>query len=294
MNAVAQTQIFDVDDAHFEEAVIGGSQERVIVVDFWAPWCGPCRTLGPILEEVVTALGPNIALAKVNVDDNPQLAQAFRVQGIPAVKIVHRGKLVQEFTGALPKEQVEKLLRPLVPDAPAAEEEEDLLEQAHTLMDSGAYDSAARVYEQHLEARPDDDQAQLGLARVRLYQGSFEETRERVGKIEQGTPAYDQAQALLTHIEFHRICAEAGGRQACAQKRRTDPDNLEARYTLACCAAVEGDYQTALEEWFAIVERQKNFRQGAARDAMVSIFLLLGRHSQIVGDYPQRLYRILN
>ena len=113
MEIQPQPQIFDVDEQNFEELVLQGSQERVIVVDFWAPWCGPCKTLGPILEDVVAALGPGVALAKINVDENQQLATAFRVQGIPAVKIVKDGQLAQEFTGALPREQIEAILRPL-------------------------------------------------------------------------------------------------------------------------------------------------------------------------------------
>ena len=118
MEIQPQPQIFDVNEQNFEELVIQGSLERVIVVDFWAPWCGPCKTLGPILEDVVAALGPGVALAKINVDENQQLATAFRVQGIPAVKIVKDGQLAQEFTGALPREQIEAILRPLVSDAP--------------------------------------------------------------------------------------------------------------------------------------------------------------------------------
>ena len=102
MEIQPQPQIFDVDEQNFEELVLKGSQERVVVVDFWAPWCEPCKVLGPVLEEVVTELGAGIALAKVNVDDHQPLAMAFRVQGIPAVKIVTNGQMAQEFTGALP------------------------------------------------------------------------------------------------------------------------------------------------------------------------------------------------
>ena len=95
-----------------------GFSQQLVVVDFWAPWCEPCKVLGPVLEEVVVALGPSVVLAKVNVDDNQDLATAFRVQGIPAVKIVRNGQLVDEFTGALPKQEIEATLRRHVPDAP--------------------------------------------------------------------------------------------------------------------------------------------------------------------------------
>ena len=123
MDIQPQAQVFDVNEQNFEELVLQGSTQRVIVVDFWAPWCEPCKTLGPVLEEVVAELGPGIALAKINVDENQQLAAAFRVQGIPAVKIVKDGQMAQEFTGALPKDQIESILRPLVDDAPIPEDE---------------------------------------------------------------------------------------------------------------------------------------------------------------------------
>lgn len=288
-----QTKILDVDESNFEEVVLNGSQERVIVVDFWAPWCGPCRTLGPILEEVVASLGPGIALAKVNVDENQQLAGAFRVQSIPAVKVVHNGQLVQEFTGALPKEQIEAMLRPLVGDAPQAEEGGDLLERADALLQIGDSEGAAQCFTQHLEDHPDDAQALLGVARIHLYEGNYDAVREAVDKVDETASEYNAAQALLKQIEFHQSCALAGGRAACAQKLLADPDDIDARYQFACCAAAEGDYADALKEWLEIVQRQKDYADGAAKDAMVSIFLLLGRNNDIVGEYPRLLHRAL-
>jgi putative thioredoxin len=288
----AKLQIFDVDRNNFEEAVLKGSQERLIVVDFWAPWCEPCRTLGPILEELVAELGPGVALAKVNVDENQELAQAFRVQGIPAVKIVKDGQLAQEFTGALPKEQIEQILRPLVP-AVEGGEEEDLHEQAVQLAILGDLDGAARLYEKILEEKPEEGSAILGLAKIRLQQGDFDALQELVNLIEEGTPEYQQARALLNQIEFVKVCIECGGRAVCAQKMLADPDNLDARYSFACCAAAEGDYETALKEWLTVVERQSSFRDGAAKDAMVAIFHLLGRENELVGDYQRRLYQAL-
>lgn len=291
MNAEIRPQVFDVDSSNFEQEVLQASQERVIVVDFWAPWCGPCRTLGPLLEEVVKSLGPGIALAKVNVDENQDLAVAFRVQSIPAVKIVKDGRLAQEFTGALPRAQIEAILRPLLPAAPA--KEESAVEQAQALAAAGDLKRAARVFEKVLADTPKEPDALVGLARIRLHDRKFEEVERLAGAVEQGAPQYDQARALLAQIEFHRTCEKAGGRQSCSARLLADPQDLEARFQLACCAAAQEDYATALAEWLAIVERQREFRNGAAREAMVSIFHLLGRDHEAVADYPKRLYRAL-
>tara|TARA_A100001037_G_scaffold194932_1_gene174512 strand:+ start:4353 stop:5228 length:876 start_codon:yes stop_codon:yes gene_type:complete len=291
MEIQPQPQIFDVDEQNFEELVLKGSQERVVVVDFWAPWCEPCKVLGPVLEEVVTELGDGIALAKVNVDDNQQLAMAFRVQGIPAVKIVADGQLAQEFTGALPKEQIEAILRPLVPDAPLPEAEVMAFE-AEDLAASGDLGGAARQYEKVLEENPNDGPALLGLAKIHLMQGHVETVQELVNLIEQGTPEHPQGQALLTQIDFARQCQQAGGRAACAQKMLADPGDRDARYHFACCAATEGDYEAALQEWLQMIEHKPGDEE--AKQAMVAVFHLLGREDQLVTDYQRKLYQTLH
>ena len=289
MEIQPQPQIFDVDEQNFEELVIQGSLERVIVVDFWAPWCGPCKTLGPILEDVVAALGPGVALAKINVDENQQLATAFRVQGIPAVKIVKDGQLAQEFTGALPREQIEAILRPLVSDALIPEAQ--VIDQADDLAATGDFDAAARQYENVLEENPTDGPALLGLAKIHLQQGRFETVQELVNLVEADAPEHPQAQALLTQIEFAHQCQQAGGRAACAQRILGQPDDYETRYLLACCAASEGDYETALQEWLQVVGEKSHGDQ--AKDAMVAVFHLLGRDNPLVADYQRKLYQTL-
>lgn len=289
MEIQPRPQIFDVDEQNFEEQVLQGSLERVIVVDFWAPWCGPCKTLGPILEDVVTALGPGVALAKVNVDENQQLAMAFRVQGIPAVKIVKNGQLAQEFTGALPKEQIEAILRPLVSDAPIPEAQ--ATDQADDLAALGDLDGAARQYENVLAEKPTDGPALLGLAKIHLEQGRFETVQELVNLVETDAPEYPQGQALLAQIDFAHQCQQAGGRAACAQRILAHPDDPEARHLFACCAASEGDYEAALQEWLHIVGKRSNGDQ--AKDAMVAVFHLLGRDNPLVASYQRKLYQTL-
>ncbi len=288
--------IVDVDANSFEQVVLQGSQSKTIVVDFWAPWCEPCKTLTPILEEVVTQLGDNVVLAKVNIDENQELAMALRVQSIPAVKIVKGGQLVDEFTGAVPREQIEQMLRKHVPDAPASEGEEsvDLADAARQRLEAGDHLGADELFAEALRADADDGAALLGLARLRLLQeADEEEVRDLVGRIEEGTSEWEQGKALLTHLEFRQLCQQAGGSQACAERLTANPHDSEARYLMGCCAAVGGDYAGALKQWFAIVEDDRNFRDGAAKDAMVSVFHLLGRQHTAVDDYPQRLYRTL-
>ena len=289
---IKSNKAVEVNRDNFEQVVIKGSQKAVVVVDFWAPWCAPCRTLGPVLEEVVAELGPGAVLAKVNFDENQELAMAFRVQGIPAVKIVKDGKLIQEFSGALPKEQVKAILRPLVPKS-TEEEEESPADQAGLLAARGDLKGAARIYERVLEKQPDDSRVRFELARVRLRQGQFKTIQELVEPITEEHPEYQPARALLTFVELDRIGEASKGRSACARQMLAEPDDLEARYSFACCAAIESDYENALKEWLTIVERKKDFRNGAARDAMVAVFHLLGRENQLVNQYQRRLYQAL-
>tara|TARA_B100000902_G_scaffold368919_1_gene392681 strand:+ start:2172 stop:3053 length:882 start_codon:yes stop_codon:yes gene_type:complete len=285
-------QIFDVDESNFEELVIKESENRVVVVDFWAPWCGPCKTLGPDIEAAVRGLGSGIALAKVNVDENQQLAAMFRVQSIPAVKILHQGKLVQEFTGALPKDQIDELLRPLLPDAP--EPDVSPIDEATQRASMGDLDGASEIFKNILEEKPNDGDALIGLARLALQQGDIEAVHEYVNLVELGTPQHNQAHAILAQLEFGQKCHEAGGRNNCAERVSSDPSDPEGHYLLACCQAAEGQFEEALEIWLDLVTKDPGTSDEAAKKAMISVFHLLGRENKMVKDFQRRLYQALN
>jgi putative thioredoxin len=280
--------IFDVDREDFEEKVVAESFRRPVVVDFWASWCGPCRTLGPILEDVVRSTGDRAALARVDADRNPELSMQYQVRGIPAVKIFREGKVVKEFVGALPRSEVEAILKSVVPD-----ENDGLLDQADLLAAGGDETAAAGLYERVLGNRPGDERAILGLARVRLAERDHPAAREWAERIQEGSPHYDGARAVLSQVVFAESCAASGGRAVAERRAAENPEDLDARFQFAACCAGEGDYASALKEWLSIVERKRGFRDGAAKEAMVSIFHLLGQNHEVVGDYPQRLYRAL-
>ena len=214
----------------------------------------------------------------------------FGSKASPRSKIVKNGQLAQEFTGALPKEQIEAILRPLVPQAPLPAAEE-AAHRADDLVAIGDLSEAARQYENVLEENPTDGPALIGLAKIHLKQGRYETVQELVNLVEEETPEYPQAQALLAHIEFAHQCQQAGGRAACTQRMLSQPDDQEARYLLACCAAFEGDYETALQEWLHIVGKESN--DDRAKHAMVTIFHVLGRDNPLVADYQRKLYQAL-
>jgi putative thioredoxin len=184
--------MIDVTDATFEEEILRRSMETPVVVDLWAPWCGPCRTLGPILERVVDATGGAVALAKVNVDENPAIAGSFRVQSIPAVFAISDGKVVDQFIGALPEDAVEAFVARLAPS------------EVDRLVADGVASGDEEVLRQALELQPDHPGAITALATVLIGKGETAEAITLLRRIPE-TPEVRRllAEARLTSQEVH-------------------------------------------------------------------------------------------
>jgi putative thioredoxin len=269
-----QPAVIEVDEASFEREVIARSQEAPVVIDFWAPWCGPCRTLGPTLERLASEAKGAWVLAKVNVDENQRLAAMFRVQSIPAVKAVHNGKIVDEFVGALPEPQVRAWLKRFVPEPGGS-----LLEAAQELEASDPQGAAAR-YRLLLGDEPENAAAMFSLGRLLLLQGE-PEGLETLRQVPAGDPFYARAQAALPLAEL----LDSADRPAEGES--------ETRYRQAARAARAGDYQAALDELLALVARDRAFRADGARKALLALFAALGDEHQLVPAYRRRLANTL-
>ncbi|HEU4325371.1 MAG TPA: tetratricopeptide repeat protein [Roseiflexaceae bacterium] len=276
--------VIDVTEQTFQTDVVERSREVPVVIDFWAPWCGPCRTLGPTLEKLAKEANGAFVLAKVNVDQNPRLAQAFRVQGIPDVKAVRDGKLVDEFTGAMPESQVRAWLKGIVP-AEAA----DPLEQIQAIEEVDPEEAIAH-YRLLLGSDPDNAAAQFRLGRLLLTRGSAEGLA-LLNEVASGTPFFDPAQALLPLADFFAAIGDTPA--ALAEQIARDPADLEPRYQLAAALARDGQPADALESLLAIVQRDRGFREDGARKAMVGLFAMLGEEHPLVGEYRRRLANAL-
>jgi putative thioredoxin len=255
---VANDVVFDVGEADFQEQVLRRSFDVPVVVDFWAGWCAPCRVLGPILEQAVTARGGRVVLAKLDVDQAPRLSAAFGIQGIPAVKAFVDGRIVDEFVGAQPPAVVEGFVEALVPsqaDLAAAE--------AAAL---GPADAEVR-YREALAADPDSVPARVGLAGLAMVRGEVDEALELLGPVEH----VPEAAALLARARL----AREGADQA-------------SPFAAAARIASDGAPETALDQLLAAV-REGGERREPARRLMLDVFQLLGDDHPLTMRYRRNL-----
>jgi putative thioredoxin len=279
--------VFDVNEQSFEREVIQRSREVPVVVDLWAPWCGPCRTLGPLLERLAHEAKGAWVLAKLNVDENPRLAAMFKAQSIPAVKAIVNGKIAAEFVGAQPEPQVRAWLKRFAPEP--AEPEPGLLETARALEASDPREAAAR-YRLLLGEEPDNAEALFNLGRLLLAQGELEGLHT-LQQVPVG-PFYTRAQAMLPLAEFFSL-AHSGDEARLAAAVAQAPSDLEGRYQLAAHLARRQAHSEALDQLLAIVARDRTFRDDGARKTMLGLLEALGEANPLVAPYRRKLANTL-
>lgn len=278
----------DVSAAEFQVEVIEKSHTVPVVVDFWAEWCGPCRMLGPILEKLSEEFNGGFILAKVNTDENYELSAGFGIRSIPNVKVFRDGKVVDEMAGALPEAQVREFLKAHCPN-----EADRLVAKAQEWESQGDRASAKQALELALEKDPRHNAANLSLARLEIKTGELEAAVRHLHAISLGSAEYDVAQTLRSGVEFHRTCKAAGGLDAAHQGVERNPDDLESRFAFASCLAAAGRYDEALDQFLEILRRDKNYRDEAARESMLTIFSLVGEREPLTDEYRKRLASVL-
>jgi putative thioredoxin len=279
-------QVEDVSEANFAEAVLVRSQEQPVVVDFWAPWCNPCRVLGPLLEKEVAALGGRVTMVKLNTDQNQNLASQFNIQGIPAVKAFRNGQVVAEFVGAQPLPFIRSWLAKLAPSPTAL-----ALEQAAAAVEAGRHDQAQAALRPLLDDEGTRDPAAVLLARslVSVPSTPAAEVRAVLARIDPRSPAAEAIPTLERLVAFAEDAATYGGEEAARTAVDRDPKDLEARYALGSALAARRDFSGALDQFLEIVSRSRKFKDDAARLAMLAIFDHLGHQHDLTQDYRRRL-----
>jgi putative thioredoxin len=274
--------VYEVSD--FVSEVIERSAEVPVLIDFWAPWCGPCRTLSPVLERLAREYEGAFVVAKVNLDDHQDIALQLGIRGIPDVRLVIGGKVKGRFVGAQSESKVRAFLKEHLPSESA-----DLVDKGLALLAAGDTAGARAALEEVVTREPKNKAAHLALARVALASRDFEAVSRHVQGIEVGSKereaaAYVEQAALLVQQ------ADALGDQAAMQDRLArDPGDVEAHFALGCHLMAAQRYRDALESFREVAERDRKWRDEAARKAMLTVFGLIGVRDPLSDEYRKKL-----
>jgi putative thioredoxin len=276
----------DVNEENFETEVLERSAEVPVLVDFWAPWCGPCKVLGPVLEKLAQEYGGEFRLAKINVDESPNIAGAFGIQGIPAVKLFQDGDLVSEFTGALPEPTIREFLSKFLPSAA-----DKIADEGAALEAAGKTAEAKALYKSILESDPNHGGSLLGLGRLAMNAGDADAAMKYLDQISIVADERKEADRLIARLKLQSGAAE--NEAALREKVKAAPKDLAARFELAQALAAVEKYEEALQEFLAVVKADRGFQDDAGRKSMLQIFEVLGSDHPLTDRYRSELAAVL-
>ncbi len=290
----AAVVVKDTDTRNFVKDVLEASRERPVLVDFWAEWCGPCKQLTPVLEKLVREQKGKVALIKLDIDRNPDIAAQLRIQSIPTVFAFYQGQPMDAFQGALPESQLRQFIERLVKNAGEGRSPvDDLLEDADRALAEGDADRAAEIFGAIRRMEPGDARAIAGLARVALARGAREEARRLLDSVpaaDAGRPEVLKARAAL---DLAAAAADAGDVAELETRLAARPDDLATRYELARALLARGDREAAAEQLVAIIRADRDWNDGAAREQLLKMFEAAGPTDPFTRTWRRRLSSIL-
>lgn len=284
--------IKDGTTASFARDVIEGSRQGLVLVDFWAPWCGPCKQLTPILEKVVRSYGGKVRLVKVNADEHPALTTQLRIQSLPTVYAFLDGRPLDGFMGAQP----ESAIRALIDRALGADAEADLAEvlaAADQAREAGDVQTAAETYAAILQEDQQNAGALAGLAQCYLATGDADRAEQMIGLVPPDKRNLAAVQSVKAALDLARLAGEADNTKDLARTVEANPADHQARFDLAVGLAARGNKEEALSHLLEIVKRQRNWNEDAARKQLVQLFDAWGPKDPLTLEGRRRLSSLL-
>jgi putative thioredoxin len=292
MNGAAPDPIKNGSDQGFMADVIEASRETPVIVDFWAPWCGPCKTLAPALESAVRNANGAVKLVKINIDENPGVAGQLGVRSIPAVYAFDKGRPIDGFMGAIPESQIKMFVNRLA-GAGSEADIKALLDQAAESQKLGDVGGAAQSYMAVLQIDQHNTKAIAGMARIALDSGDPEQAREILAHVPEDKANDPDIAGVRAALELAGKASEPSETEELALKVASNPGDFQSRYDLAEALAARGDLEGAVDHLIAIISKQRDWNEDAARQQLFKIFDAAGPASDVAKQGRRKLSAIL-
>jgi len=278
---------FDTSLETFADDVITASNDTPVMVDFWAPWCGPCQTLMPVLEKIVNEYQGAFKLAKVNIDEQQPLAQQFAVRSVPTVKLIKDGQVVDEFTGAIPESEIKGLLSKHI-----SSESDTLMLAALEKYNSGDKNARQEMIE-IINNDPQNNNIRLQYVDVLLQEQQYEDAKQILQALPADIKERPDVAALLSRLEVMAVAENLGNVEDFIGAVNENPDNCEARHQLSTVYLANGDFAGALEQLFEIMKRDRQYDDDIGRKDMIKVFEMLGNSGELVSQYRKKMASLL-
>lgn len=259
-----------------------------VLVDFWASWCQPCQALIPVLEKLAEEYQGKFILAKINTEEQQEIAAQFQIRSIPAVKLFAEGQMIDEFTGALPETEIRAFL-----DKHITSELDGIIQQAQQLVQQGNLDQATALIQQALDQDASNPRAILAFAQLKASIGEPEVAMKAIESLPAAEQLSPEVAAIKARIVFDSVASSSPSIDELKQSLESDPGNSEARYQLAAQLVTHNDIEVALDELLALMKKDRAYGDDAARKAMIQIFDILGSDHPITATYRSRMFNAL-
>ena len=293
MTDMASLHTKDTTDQDFMADVVEASQEQPVIVDFWAPWCGPCRTLGPIIEKAVEGRKGQVKLVKINIDENPAYAGQLGVRSIPAVYAFDKGRPVDGFMGALPESQINAFIDKLVSGTDAGQMIADALAQAEAASQAGDTGTAAQIYAAIIQEDPENVTAIAGLARCYLANGDAERAKATLDMVPEDKRNDHAVKGVLTALEMMEDAGSPDEFEEALSAVLANPEDHAQRFDLAEKYAAAGRYADAVDHLLIILSKNLNWEEGKAKEKLLQVFEAAGATDQATVDGRRRLASLM-
>jgi putative thioredoxin len=279
----------DVTAADFDAQVIEGSRRQPVLVDFWAAWCGPCQMLTPMLGKLAKEYAGAFVVAKVNSDEQQELAARYGIRSLPTVKVFKNGQVVDEFMGVQPEATIRQMIERHV-----VKESDLVREQALAAYAKDDVEQAMDLLKTAVEMDPKQFAARIDLAKLLANQGDFAEANRLLDSLPPEVSETKEALELKAQLRFAAVVANAPDEQTLERELAASPDDPRIRYQLAARKLVSGEYEEALEHMLTLMLRHRDFEDDAGRQGMLAIFDVLGGEHPLVKRYRSRMFAALH